>query len=284
MIDFYKIGLQHYVTDEGIIDKNSGVFEYDIICSELDDVICEKRVLIIVNGKFAKGEEKQLQCMLSDYDIRIFIASDIVALTDNINIIKHCDYLLHQCPNNPVVALQNVKQCYSWVPELFYKHICVSKNKAKVQKLIFGGGVRDNEDLINSYLNAVPSTAFLKTDNSDTRLEYREYLEQLSTHEYALIVSRQQYSKIGWVTARYAEALAVDTIPICDGQYDKSNHFVSVKVFEPNDLKSVIDMFNENVSYRQSVLRIMQIKLNETCNNFKDLIIDLIGEENDIRS
>jgi hypothetical protein len=283
MITIHKIGLQHYITEEGIVDKNSGAFEYDIIRSELDDIVCEKRVLIIINGKFIKDEEKRLQCMLNDYDVKIFIASDIVALTDNISIIERCDYLLHQCPSNAIAALQNVKQHYSWVPELFYKYI-ICRYKVKMQKLIFGGGVRDNEDLINSYLNAVPSTAFLKTNSSDTRLKYHEYLEQLSAHEYSLIVSRQQYSEIGWVTARYVEALAVNTIPICDGQYDKSNHFISVKVFEPNDLRSVINMFNENALYRKSILRIMQIKLNETCDNFKKLIVDLIGEENGICS
>ena len=282
MIDFYKIGYKNYIHDGTLVDKNSGTFEFEIIKTELDDIVCEKRVLIIVNGKFVADEEQSLQNALNDYELKIFIASDIVALTDNRNIIDKCDILLHQCPNNSIDSI-HIKQCYSWVPELFYKYNCITCTYAKMDRIIFGGGVRDNEELIQSYLNSVPSTAFLKTDRVDNRLEYEEYIEQLSKHRYSLIVSRKQYYELNWVTARYAEALAVNTLPICDGQYDNSNHFVSIKVFNDADLKSVVDMFNNNQCYRVAMLRYMQHRLNATCDNFKKLILKLVGEENDIR-
>ena len=120
MIDFYKIGSTNYVQNGTLVDKNSGMFEFHIIKSELNDIVCEKRVLIIVNGKFTMDEEQSLQNILNEYDLKIFIASDIVALTDNRNIIDKCDILLHQCPNNSIDTI-DVKQDYSWVPELFYK-------------------------------------------------------------------------------------------------------------------------------------------------------------------
>ena len=283
MIDFYKIGHDNYIHDGVLTDKNSGAFEYDIIKTELKNIECNKKVLIIVNGKFTDNDEENLENLLGKYDFKIFIASDIVALTDNKNIIDKCDVLLHQCPNNQIDGIM-IKQCYSWVPELFYKYNCITCTSPKIDRLIFGGGVRDNEELITSYLNSVPSTAFLKTDKVDNRLEYDEYIEQLSKHRYSLIVSRKQYNKLNWVTARYAEALAVNTLPICDSGYDGSNHFVSIKVFDADDLRSVVQMFNDNGYYRIAMLRYMQRKLNATCENFKQLILDLVGEENDICS
>lgn len=281
MIEVYKIGHRNYLKDGVLVDKNSGAFEYRIIRDELKDIICSKKVLVIINGKFVNDEESILNERLDEYDIKIFIASDIIALTDNKNIIDKCDFLLHQCPNNPIDGI-TIKQCYSWVPELFYKYNIGSASCAKIDRVIFGGGVRDNEELILSYLDAVPSTAFLKTDTVDNRLDYDQYMWQLSKHRYSLIVSRKKYSELNWVTARYAEALAVNTLPICDSNYDKSNHFAAIKVFNPDDLKSVVDMFNNNQVYRISTLRYMQQRLRENCDNFKDLILELVGEENDI--
>ena len=268
MIDIYKIGHRNYIKDGVLVDKNSGAFEFRIIREELHYVNCNKQVLIIINGKFVDDEEEFVQEQLQHYDIRIFIASDIVALTDNKSIIDKCDILLHQCPNNKIDSV-SIEQHYSWIPELFYKYNENTQNHAKIDRLIFGGGVRDNEKLITSYLNSVPSTAFLKTDAVDNRLNYDEYMQQLAKHKYSLIVSRKAYSELNWVTARYAEALAVNTLPICDSEYDNSNHFYSIKVYRDEDLKSVIDMLTDNGLYRLSILRHMQnnMKNNLRVNN-----------------
>ena len=98
MIDFYKIGMDFYTSNKAVSDKNGGLFEYNVIKKELEDIVISSKMLIIVNGKFSsQDEELELFSKLKNYDIKVFIATDIIALSENINIIKSCDYLLHQC-------------------------------------------------------------------------------------------------------------------------------------------------------------------------------------------
>ena len=273
MIDVYKIGLSMYKHG----DKNSGLFEYNIIKKELSRISTDKKVLVIINGKCASNELEKLYELLKLYDIKIFIASDIVAITENAPIIARCDCLLHQCPSEKIEMFNAMEQHYSWVPELFYKY-CKYKTTSKYNKMIFGGGLRDNEDKILEYLAVVPSTAYIKTTEHDSRLEYADYLLELSKHKFALIISRKAYSDIGWVTARYAEAVANGVIPLCDKDYDKDCHFVKVTVTSAKDLHTTFNMLLRERRFRNTLLSIMRKELHNTKNNFKQLIVNLIGD------
>lgn len=272
MIDVYKIGLHWY---DGIEDRNGGLFEYRIIEQELKNVCTDKRVLVIVNGKLCQGEEESLLSKIKLFDIVIFIATDIIAFSDNKNIINASNYLLHQSP----IILNDFyykPQLYSYLPEMFYKYVDARKIEHN-GKLIFGGGVRDNENEILSYLKAVPSTAYLKRENEDTRLPYNKYLNELAKHSYSLIISRKQYQRIGWITPRYTECLALDTLPICDCTYDTFRHFKSIVVNNPEHLKTVIETFENNSSYYKSVLQQAKNEVYANVNTFKLIITKLTG-------
>ena len=272
MIDVYKIGLHWY---DGIEDRNGGLFEYRIIEQELKNVLTDKHVLVIVNGKLCQGEEESLLNKMKLFDIVIFIATDIIAFSDNKNIINASDYLLHQSP----IILKDFyykPQLYSYLPEMFYKYVDARKIEHN-GKLIFGGGVRDNENEILSYLQAVPSTAYLKRENEDTRLPYNKYLNELAKHSYSLIISRKQYQQIGWITPRYTECLALDTLPICDYTYDMFRHFKSIVVNNPEHLKTVIETFENNSSYYKSVLQQAKNEVYANVNTFKLIITKLTG-------
>lgn len=275
MIEFYKIGSQWY-KDSGV-DKNSGLFEANIIQNELENIKCDKNVLIILNGKFYNNDEKvMLLHKMSVFELCIFIASDIIAFKDNIDIIKQCQYLLHQCPNGTVLQLPNVTitQRYSWVPELFYAY-CKQTETTKDNEVIFGGGVRDNTTKIFNYLNSVPSVAYLKTETTDTRLPYKEYLKELSKHRFALVVARKEYEQLHWVTARYCEAIANDVIPICDAEYDIDNHFDAIKINE-NGLYNLYQYLSNSSEICKKFLKEQHQRLSCTQNNFRNLIIDIV--------
>lgn len=277
MITIYKIGESNYIKDSEVIDKNSGYFEYLFIQNELSNIVTNDKVLIIINGKYSINEESKLLKLMTEYDVVIFIASDIVAITDNTAIINCSDYLLHQCPNRNFDEFPHVKQFYSWVPELFYKYTKVNYTNRKYNKLIFGGGVRDNENKITEYLSSVPSISFTKTSNSDTRLPYTEYLRKLAKYKCALVIARQAYNNIGWVTARYVEAVANNVIPICDTYYDNGNHFSSMKVASASALASIFWLIVSNDDFRKALLKCLQKEIIARKDNFKQLIRGITG-------
>lgn len=274
MIEFYKIGRQWYRN----YDKNSGLFEANILENELLNIKSNDNTLIILNGKFYNDKEKNyLFSLMQNFKIRIFIATDIVALDNNRDIIDNCQYLLHQCPSNDMIANSAIKQFYSWVPEVFYAYSSINTSYNKENKLIFGGGVRDNEYKITEYLKAVPSVAYLKTNTEDTRLEYFDYLRELSKYKYTIVIARNSYNKLGWVTARYCEAIANNVIPICDDTYDKNNHFAVLRVSSPEELRKLITKLNSSNEKCNSILKKEHQKLALRQNNFRNLIIDIIG-------
>ena len=274
MIDVYKIGKEWYKTG----DKNSGLFEYSIVQEELADIKTANRTLVIINGKFYDDAEKRyLSTILSFYDTKIFIASDIIALDENRDIIEQCQYLLHQCPNNDVISNLAIKQYYSWVPELFYKYNRSSTDTNKQEKVIFGGGVRDNGVKLEQYLSAVPSTAYLKTEDSDNRIGYFGYLLELSNCMFSFVVARTRYNELGWVTARYCEALAKNTLPICDSAYDSTNHFNAIKVSSPEELREIFDELTCTEYKRLKLLYDAKHKMSINMDNFKRLILTITG-------
>lgn len=271
MINVYKIGLKWY--DE--VDKNGGLFEYRIIEEELSNIITDQRVLVIINGKFFEDEETSLLELIKCYNTTIFIATDIIAFENNSKIIEASDYLLHQSP----LVLQQFyykPQLYSYVPELFYRYV-TADTSVKNNKMIFGGGVRDNEDLILEYLQAVPSTAYLKTAEKDNRISYNEYLKELAKHKYSLVISRKAYQKIGWVTPRYVEALALNTLPICDYNYDKFSHFFHINIGDSSSLEKIIQDYEEYPCFYSKTLQQSKDAVSKDVDNFKIIIAKLTG-------
>lgn len=278
MIRVYKIGKGLYKAKRGkVIDKNSGYYEYMYIRDECAVIETDINVLVIINGKFDKGEKEELLNCMTSYNKCIFIASDIVALTDNADIISKCDYLLHQCPSHTFIEFPHVKQCYSFVPELFYKY-CKEAVSVKKEGMIFGGGMRDNEDKIHDYLSNVPSVSFTKTETEDTRLPYEEYLKELSKYRYALIISRKAYSEIGWVTARFAEAIAKRCIPIVDKDYDKNDHFKADKVTCGLAAYNLVSFYNSYPHHKDYALAYLTMMMENNENAFQRLIRGICDE------
>lgn len=272
MINVYKIGLQWY-TDT---DRNGGLFEYNIIEKELSDIVTDKNVLVIVNGKLFDGEEDRLLDKMKYYDKTIFIATDIVAFDNNKRIIDASDYLFHQSPAI-LEQFYYKPQLYSYIPELFYKYVS-AKTIGHNGKLIFGGGVRDNEDTIMNYLKAVPSTAYLKTSTEDNRIPYKEYLEELAKHSYSLVISRKQYQEVGWITPRFVECVALDTMPICDYTYDKFNHFNHFrKVIDGVSLQQLISNWETYPSMYNLMLKYYKDTISKNADTFKNIVMNLVG-------
>lgn len=272
MIEVYKIGLSWY---DGIEDKNGGLFEYRIIKQELENIITDKTVLVIVNGKLACDEENFLLDKMKNFDTTIFIATDIVAFDNNKRIIDAADYLLHQSPAI-LTQFYYKPQCYSYIPEMFYKYVEARKIEHN-GKIIFGGGLRDNEERILDYLSAVPSTAYTKNKSTDARIPYHQYLDELAKHSYSLVISRKNYQNIGWVTPRYTECLALDTLPICDYTYDKFNHFPHISVTTAAHLKTVIDTLENDKNYYNVLLKQAKDEVLSNVYKFKILVTKLVG-------
>lgn len=273
MIIVHKIGLDYYYKNNEQIDKNSGYFEYRCILNELSQLETSNstKMLIIINGKLAAKEEKWLLKYMTNFDKLVFIMSDIIALSDNKQIIEKCDYLLHQCPNRTFDKFPNCRQMYSYVPELFYKYIPKWDNCGK-DILVFGGGMRGNDEKINNYLALVPSTSFVKTETKDTRIPYADYLDILRNHAYSLIISRKEYADIGWVTARFVEAIANNCLPIVDATYDSDNYFGIDKISNTSELQKAIDFYNTFTNTRQAVIDKYKAIFEKSSNYFYDLI------------
>jgi hypothetical protein len=267
MITVYKIGESLYNN----VDKNSGLYEYNLIKNALKGLSTNKKVLVIINGKITKNDYC-LDSMLNKYELKIFIASDIVALTLNKHIIDKCDILLHQSTNE--IEGINIRQRYSFVPELFYNNGIINEQD---NKLFFGGGVRDKEQRIKQYLNNCNSASLLKTDSEDNRLPYNEYIKELSKHKFALIISRKPYDELGWVTSRFVEAISNWVYPIVDEKYDKYNHYLVNKV-NINNYNKVIESLIDDELFRFNVIRSYREKFYNDSFKFKQLMEELINE------
>ena len=276
MIDVYKIGLNNYFDSNGnLIDKNSGYFEYERIKHEVRTLF-NPDVCIVINGRFeSDDEEMRLIKRIRNYKIRIFVASDIVAFKSNKRVIEECTHLLHQCPNGRIEEFTNLKQSYSYVPELFWNG---DMNVDEQDDLLcFGGGYRGNEERINAYLNAVPSISFIKDDDGhDNRLNYIDYKREMSKHKFNLIISREDYSKIGWITARFFETVSLGVLPIVDENYDSTNYLEALKC-NPKNVKSMIDLF-KNDEFRTRLLEEYERKIIAKRHMFRATIRNILEE------
>lgn len=285
MIEVYKIGLKRYVDNldnhGDVIDKNGGYFEYlkirEAIRSLDNDIYLHKDMIIVINGLFVdKAEEDTLLQRMKLFKDKVFIASDLIAFKNNLDIIRNCNYLLHQAPGHIFTEFKDIQQYYSYVPELFYNNTLNFCKKDNL--LMFGGGYRDNEDIITEYLNAVDSISLVKRDDNsiDTRLTYTEYIKEMSKHAFNLVISRKEYQEVGWVTPRFVESIDNDVLPIVDSTYDKNNYFGAIKC-TPKNVKAFIDFFKENEENRIILINYYRHRIERTANAFKSLIKYTIG-------
>ena len=274
MIDLYKIGYDNYFKTGELIDKNSGIFEYNRIRLELL-FMNDANTLIIINGRFSSQPEKDdLLRRMQLYRRRIFIASDIVAFTENKEVIEQCQYLLHQCPNGSIPGF-NMKQQYSYVPELFFTDDIALPVQDSL--LCFGGGYRGNEERINAYLKAVPSVSFTKHDDgTDNRLTYDEYREEMRRHKFNLIISRKEYTKLGWITARFFETVSFGVLPVVDSEYDSTNYLNAEKC-TPDTVKQFIDDYSDDDKRWQKIAEYQQ-RIIDKRHMFRNIIKSIIRE------
>lgn len=248
MIEVYKIGLSYY---DGLkSDKNSGLFEYEIIKKELQGLVCKQKILVIINGLNSPEENEQLLKMMKDYDKKIFIMSDSIALETCKEIMENCDVVLHQRYKGSYEEIKT-RQAYSYVPELFYKYICeypIMEYQDKFECVNFGGNNLRRQDKFDAYniSDKIYSTRIKSyTEGYDARVSHDEYIAELAGSKYSLMICREEYRNINWVTARFYESIAVDCLPLVDIDYCKGledifgkENIIRVSNFE--DVKNVM--------------------------------------------
>lgn len=217
MIEVYKIGVSFYKS----IDLNSGMYEFKLIQKELKRVKTNKKVLVLINGKCGPAEKLHVKSLIKEYEYVIFIATDAICFTGMEDIIENCNLLLHQCPNHKFDF--NIKQNYSFVPELFYKNF--TRRLFRSNKLLFGGGMRNNMELLKSIESTVDCSFYVKWADRDERIDYHKYIQKQRRYKYSLIITRQEYVDIGWITSRFVEAISTWSWPIVHCDYDKFNYF-----------------------------------------------------------
>lgn len=248
MIEVYKVGLKYYDTLKS--DKNSGLFEYEIIKKELRGIICQQKILVIINGLNSPEENEQVLNKMKDYDKKIFIMSDSIALETCKEIIDNCDVVLHQRFDGNYEEIKT-RQAYSYVPELFYKYICeypMMEYQNKFECVNFGGNNLRRQDKFDAYniSDKIYSTHIKSyTEGYDARVSHDEYIAELAGSKYSLMICREEYRNINWVTARFYESIAVDCLPLVDIDYCKGledifgkENIIRVSNFE--DVKNVM--------------------------------------------
>lgn len=288
MIRVYKMGMSYYLNS---IDKNSGMTEVKIITEELKKIKTDKNILVIING-IRDEADNTLLSLINDYDLSIFIMSDSVALETSLDIMNACDIVLHQAPH---YNFDNIKslQYYSYVPELFYKYCkeLLSQGKIKtidkkIDMIYFGGNNKNRDDKFKAYKVGKVSTVFsrhkLYETGEDLRISHNEYLKELSEFLYSLVICREDYRKIGWITSRYFEAIALGNIPFIDFEYDMDNFLVNKDSFlRVNNYESMISIRNylkQNPDIAKQTLNELKSKAEESLDKFYLLIEEIINK------
>lgn len=264
----YKIGEDLYKKS----DKNSGLHEYNLITQALSKSSVED-TLVIINGKISSQDEKELHNLMSQYAHKIFISSDAISFSTNIGVINECDVLLHQCPFNKIPEVnKKVFQHYSYVPELFYKPF--DKPVEQDNLLFYGGGLRNERTL--DYLKNTTSIGWLKsTEFGDNRLEYSQYIEEAKKHKFALIISRQDYIDLGWVTSRFVEAVSCWNYPIVDIDYDRFQYFGMNKMLSPEVAKDTIEKLSDDEFAREGRIKYYRNRFEKDSLKFAKLVEEL---------
>jgi hypothetical protein len=279
MIEVYKIGLSYY---DGLkSDKNSGLFEYDIIKQELKGINCKRKVLIVINGKCSEEENERVYKLLDNYDKKIFIMSDSIAMETCKNIMEKCDVVFHQRYNG-IYGELNVRQVYSGIPELFYKYLYNRPRLLfgdRTDCINFGGNDLRREDKFELYNLA--DKIYNKriksySQNYDTRVPHDVYIEELSQSKYALMICREEYRNIDWVTARFYEAIAVGCMPLVDKDFCRGLEGIFDGVIRVSDFED-IKLIMHNMT-KEGFTEILN-KLRYKCQRRKAIFITQIIRE-----
>lgn len=283
MIEVYKIGLSYY---DGLkSDKNSGLFEYEIIKKELQGIVCMQKVLIIINGLNSPEENEQVLKMMKDFDKKIFIMSDSIALETCKEIMDNCDVVLHQRYKGRYEEIK-ARQAYSGVPELFYKYLYNRPNKLYQHRNVcvnFGGNNLRRQDKFDVYnlSDKMYSTRIKSyTEGYDARVSHDEYITELADSMYSLMICREEYRNIDWVTARFYESIAVGCLPFVDVDFCKGledvfgkENIIRVSNFE--DVKK--QMLTINRAEFTEIINKLRYKCNKRKGMFITQIIMEIG-------
>lgn len=287
MIHVYKMGMSYYANS---VDKNSGMTEVKIITNELNKIKIDKKVLVIINGIRDEVDNKLLQ-IIKEYDFSIFIMSDSIALETSLDIMNACDYVLHQAPYHTFEEIHS-PQTYSYVPELFYKYCKKLRLEGKIDAIksyypgliYFGGNNKKRDDKFRAYkVNESPnmfSRYKLYETGKDTRIGHLDYLNELSRFSYSLVICREDYRKIGWITSRYFEAIALDNVPFIDYEYDIFNFVVGENsILRVNGYKSLMsakECLSKDTLLKLHIMRELKLNADKNLEKFKELIEEII--------
>lgn len=78
-----------YYEKNNNVDKNSGLFEFNMIKDAVGKIRTDKNVLIILNG-IRDQEDNELIEEIKKYDVSIFIMTDAIALHTSLDIMYPC--------------------------------------------------------------------------------------------------------------------------------------------------------------------------------------------------
>ena len=261
----YKIGRIFYLGKE---DKNSGFFEYEMIKRELSSefLVCDypedADFIVLVSGLMTIEDKFFIEKFKHIPKILIVSDIDCLSLVNEINL----KLILTQNP------LDAGKYKYSYIPELFYKHITGVYVQNKIEKLFFGGSL-DGREYIVKLINSCNGFSLVKTaDRSiDQRLQYRDYLKLASLFKYHLIAITKEAAK-GWVTSRFVECIKLGSIPIVVGGYDFYGHFnipYKFRAESPEEIKKVMSLQDQDIYFD---LQRMREKINEDSHKFLEIM------------
>lgn len=229
-IKYYKIGMERYKNGK---DKNSGLYEYNLILKELEkiDSRAKKGTLVVLSGALDKEERAKVEVMINDCHldgaIAIYIVTDSCALHKGF--INQFDAVLHQAWDHKIKGIK-INQYYSYVPELFFTGE-IENEKYKHDLLLFCGNDTGRQDKIRDYVRdengCKPNTFSLVkyADGVDERVEHEEYLKLLKRFKYNLMICRKDYRDLNWVTARLVESIDNWCLPVFDFEYDKNSAY-----------------------------------------------------------
>lgn len=275
----YKVGEANC---NKVFDKNGGFYEYNLIKSEIAKLSDNglRKCFVLVGGNLSDESEyekiislikrkKEKGCKV------IFIVTDSISLKEmSIDVIKRCDLLLHQAVGFEFKDI-DIKQEYSYIPELFY----VDNKKPIVQKnmIFFGGGSYNREDKINEYLrkdNEMKQGTFSIVNDSlnDERIEYNSLQLLMKMFKFSLIICRKEYRENSWFTPRFVEAINNWSFPIVDIDFNKNRLYNSYDVSSYEEMIKFIDNMDE--SKREDKIIELKKEIKSNREKFAKNIID----------
>jgi len=276
-LEIYKIGMM-----KNDIDKNGGMFEYNLIRKELSG--CTDDKLILVGGNPYIGENEVITRILEKYKNKkkIFIATDSIVFAKCMQIMNACDIVLHQTPKS--ISKIHPLQKYSYVPELFYKEF---DSQPIVSGILFGGNDTGRQDLFRKYILGHDGDlreyimAFVKTVNeegkiSDSRIDYNDFMGFMKSYKYSLVISRKEYRELGWVTPRFMEAIGRNNVPLVDVNYDRYGHLKYIsKVNSYIELIDLMKRFDNNPGLKNGYLEEQRKTFRQAKGKFKEIIMNI---------